>query len=101
MRGLSIGEKFIERDKLVQASQEKIGVGNDGSVRSDGSLAVLNSNFQTNFFVTFKDMYPVSLSALEFNATIDGSEYAVAQASFRYAVYDIQDTYGVRKTQLK
>ena len=71
------------------------------AIRCDASLAVLNSNFQTNFFVTFKDLFPVSLNALEFNATIDGTEYATATAEFRYAVYNIEDVNGVVRTQLE
>ena len=70
-------------------------------VRCDGSLAVLNSNMQTNFFVTFKDLIPVSLNALEFNATIDGTEYATATAEFRYISYEIQDIDGKRRTVLE
>ena len=101
MRGLSTGRTLAERTYLEDKSEEKIDTGKIlTNVRSDGSLAVLNSNFQTNFFVTFENMFPVSLSALEFNATIDGTEYAVAQVSFRYDLYDIQDTTGRRRTEL-
>jgi len=101
MRGMSVGRSFSERTALEDKSEERMLTGKTmTNIRSDGSLAVLNSNFQTNFFVTFENMFPVSLSALEFNATIDGTEYAVAQASFRYDVYDIQDTLGQRRTNL-
>ena len=101
MRGLATGRTLAERTYLEDKSEEKIDTGKIlTNVRSDGSLAVLNSNFQTNFFVTFENMFPVSLSALEFNATIDGTEYAVAQVSFRYDLYDIQDTTGRRRTEL-
>jgi hypothetical protein len=40
--------------------------------------------------VIFKDLFPVSLSALDFNATIDGTEYAMAQATFRYLQYEVR-----------
>ena len=46
-------------------------------------------------------MFPISLNALEFNATIDGTEYATATAEFRYAVYNIEDANGIVKTQLE
>ena len=98
---MSVGRSFSERTALEDKSEERMLTGKTmTNIRSDGSLAVLNSNFQTNFFVTFENMFPVALSALEFNATIDGTEYAVAQASFRYDVYDIQDTLGQRRTNL-
>jgi len=101
MRGMATGRSIAERVFLEDDSEEKLPTGKlQTNIRSDGSLAVLNSNFQTNFFVTFSEMFPISLSALEFNATIDGTEYAVAQVSFRYDIYDIQDTLGKRKTNL-
>ena len=93
MRGIAGGgESLRERVSLEEA---------DYPVRCDGSLAVLNSNMQTNFFVTFKDLIPVSLNALEFNATIDGTEYATATAEFRYISYEIQDIDGNRRTVLE
>lgn len=104
MRGLAGGDSFAERSFLeVSSTENRPGSTIDKytNVRADGSLAVLNSNFQANFFVTFKDMFPVSLNALEFNATIDGTEYAVAQVQFRYASYDIQDINGQRRTALE
>jgi len=103
IRGLGSGDSFTERSFLeISSSENRPGSTTDKytNVRADGTLAVLNSNFQANFFVTFKDMFPVSLNALEFNATIDGTEYAVAQVQFRYASYDIQDTNGKRRTAL-
>ena len=51
--------------------------------------------------MTFKDLFPVSLNALEFNATIDGTEYATATAEFRYAVYNIETVDGIVRTQLE
>ena len=104
IRGLGIGESFDERRELELTSLEtrpNSGSGRIVNVRADASLAVLNSNFQTNFWVTFKDMFPISLNALEFSATIDGTEYAMAQASFRYTGYEITDTYNKRRKQLE
>ena len=104
IRGLGIGESFSERTELELTSLEtrpNSGSGRIVNVRADASLAVLNSNFQTNFWVTFKDLFPISLNALEFSATIDGTEYAMAQASFRYTSYNITDTYNKRRKQLE
>ncbi len=104
IRGLGIGESFSERTELELTSLEtrpNSGSGRIVNVRADASLAVLNSNFQTNFWVTFKDLFPISLNALEFSATIDGTEYAMAQASFRYTSYEITDTYNKRRKQLE
>ena len=91
MRGISGGNHTWERGDYEEHY----------TPRCDGSLAVMNSNMQTNFFVNFKDLFPVSLNALEFNATIDGTEYATASVEFRYTSYDIVDKEGVRRTTLE
>ena len=57
---------------------------------ADATLMVLNSNFQHNFDVVFEDLIPTGLNALEFNATVDGTEYAMAQVSFRYLAMQIR-----------
>ena len=84
-----------------ESVRDRINIQNNYAIRCDASLAVLNSNMQANFFVTFKDLFPVSLNALEFNATIDGTEYATASVEFRYAVYNIEDVNGVVRPQLE
>ena len=58
---------------------------------SDGTLTILNSNYKESFKVTFKDLFPVSLSSLEFDATMQDIQYFTAQASFKYTVYNILD----------
>ena len=58
---------------------------------SDGSLYILESNYNTNAIVKFKDLFPVSLSSLEFNSTDTDINYFTAEASFRYTIYNILD----------
>ena len=62
----------------------------DDNLFADGTLTVLNSNFKSNFNVVFFDLIPTSLSALEFNATIDGTEYAMASVTFQYSGYQVR-----------
>jgi len=59
---------------------------------SDGTLRVLNSNFKDAAIVKFKDMFPYSLSSLEFDATITDVQYFTAEASFKYTIYNILGT---------
>jgi hypothetical protein len=61
---------------------------------SDGSLYILNSNYNTSAIVKFKDLFPVSLSSLEFNSTATDIQYFTAQASFKYTVYNILSSDG-------
>ena len=56
---------------------------------SDGSLYILNSNYNTTAVVKFKDLFPISLSSLEFNSTATDVQYFTAEAYFKYTVYNI------------
>ena len=56
---------------------------------SDGSLHILNSNFRDSAIVKFRDLYPVSLTSLEFEATDSDINYFTAEASFKYTVYNV------------
>ena len=63
---------------------------------SDGVLMVLNSSQISNFQVRFKDLFPYSLSTLNFDATQTDTEYFTADVSFKYTVYTITDMKGNR-----
>ena len=56
---------------------------------SDGALQILNSNFRTNAIVRFKDLFPVSLSSLEFDTSVTDIQYFTAESTFKYLVYNI------------
>ena len=56
---------------------------------SDGSLSILNSNYRTNAIVKFKDLFPTSLTSLEFDTSVTDIQYFTAQANFKYLVYNI------------
>jgi hypothetical protein len=57
---------------------------------SDASLFVLDSNFNTSLVVNFKDLFPISLSSLEFDSTLTDIQYFTAEATFKYTVYNIK-----------
>ena len=56
---------------------------------SDGSLRILNSNFQTMAIVKFSDLFPTSITSLDFDSTETDINYFTAEASFKYTVYNI------------
>ena len=58
---------------------------------SDGSLFILDSNFKHKFEVKFKDLFPVTLSGMNFDSTYTDTEYFSADAIFKYTIYDIVD----------
>ena len=61
---------------------------------SDGSLRILNSNYRDVAVIKFKDLFPVSLSSLEFESTATDVDYFTADVTFKYTVYNILGTTG-------
>jgi hypothetical protein len=59
---------------------------------SDGNLSILNSNYRINSIVKFKDLFPVSLSSLEFDTSATDIQYFTAEATFKYTIYNILDS---------
>ena len=59
---------------------------------ADGTLRILNSNFNEVAKVKFLDMFPVSLSSLDFDATSTDVNYFTAQATFKYTVYQLNSS---------
>jgi len=59
---------------------------------SDGTLRVLNSNFKEVAKVKFLDLFPVSLSSLDFDASASDVQYFTAEASFKYTVYQLKSS---------
>ena len=57
---------------------------------SDASLMVLNSNFRLNYTIKFYDCFPVSLSSILFDSTQASDSIITADATFRFAYYDIE-----------
>ena len=55
----------------------------------DGTLRILNSNLREIAKVKFQDLFPVSLTSLDFDATASDIQYFTAEASFRYTIYSL------------
>ena len=70
------------------------GLRDEKEVFSDGSLHILNSNFQDVAIVKFNDLFPVGLTSLEFDATETDINYFTAEATMLYTVYNIFDKDG-------
>ena len=61
---------------------------------SDGTLRILNSNYRDTALVKFKDLFPISLSSLEFESSDTDINYFTAEVTFKYTVYNILGTDG-------
>ena len=55
----------------------------------DGTLSILNSNYREVAKVQFNDLFPTSLTSLDFDATNTDIQYFTAEATFKYTVYKI------------
>ena len=55
----------------------------------DGTLRILNSNYREIAKVKFQDLFPISLTSLNFDATNADIQYFTAEASFKYTIYDL------------
>ena len=80
--------------QFADQTTDKDGLRDPLEVFSDGSLHILNSNFQDVAIVKFNDLFPVALTSLEFDATETDINYFTAEVVMRYTVYSIFDTDG-------
>ena len=61
-----------------------------GDLLSDGTLTMLTNNKNYNKQVVFKDMFPINLSALEFNSADTEVAAFVATVTFQYTTYRLE-----------
>ena len=59
------------------------------NIYSDGTLTILDAMQNENFKVKFSDLFPFSLSTIQFDATMADTEYFTAEVSFKYLNYTI------------
>ena len=93
IRGLGFPESVQEFRDLAKsgARPEKSYKLEGEDIYSDGTLQILSSNLVPKFNVNFKDLFPVSLTTLTFDATDTDIEYFTADVSFKYTMYNITD----------
>jgi hypothetical protein len=56
---------------------------------SDASLFILNSSNLPKVQVTFKQLFPISLTPLSFDSTVDNIQYLVCGATFKYQSFEV------------
>jgi len=76
-------QQLLNEDENSKGKQTAI------SGMSDGSLVIYNSNYNPNIRIDFKDLFPVSLSTIQFNSQVNDIQYVTAQATFKYTIYNI------------
>jgi len=71
-----------ELGKISKAVQD------DGGLYSDATLFVLSSKNNAALEVRFRDIYPISLSGLEYNQQETDIQYLTANVTFAYKIYE-------------
>tara|TARA_B100000287_G_scaffold83973_1_gene76651 strand:+ start:167 stop:715 length:549 start_codon:yes stop_codon:yes gene_type:complete len=88
IRALGTPQSMAERTAWNTKYQ---GLPSEDARVSDATLQVLNNNNIVNFDVVFKNLFPTSLSTIQFDVTQSDNEFFTATASFDYMLYEIRD----------
>jgi len=91
VKSISAADEFQRYTNFLDASEIKNGI---RSFTSDGTMMVLTSNYAYNFQIRYADLFPISISSLEFNVGGADIEYFTASATFRYTIYTIENMIG-------
>ena len=84
------GLGFPETTKqFAEIIKDKDGQRDPKEAFCDGTLRILNSNFREVGKVKFNDLFPISLTSLEFDATNTDVQFFTAEATFKYTLYKL------------
>ena len=81
LTGLGFPETTKEFADLIK---DKDGQRDPKEAFCDGTLRILNSNYREVAKVKFNDLFPTSLTSLDFDATNTDVQYFTAEATFKY-----------------
>ena len=71
-------------DQMARTTPEK-------DIYTDGQLHIVTSQYNPAFVVEFRDLFPVSLTNLQFDATIGDVEYITANVTFKHQQFFLRD----------
>ena len=86
LTGLGFPETTKEFADLIK---DKDGQRDPKEAFCDGTLRILNSNYREVAKVKFNDLFPTSLTSLDFDATNTDVQYFTAEATFKYTIYNL------------
>ena len=89
LAGLGFPETTKEFAEIIK---DKDGQRDPKEAFCDGTLSILNSNYREVAKVKFNDLFPVSLTSLDFDATNTDVQYFTAEATFKYTLYKISSS---------
>ena len=86
MIGLGFPDNFSQSAALRNTNPNRLP---PGDTYSDGSLLVTTASYKPNIEVKFTDMYPVSLSSVDFNLEAQDITYLQGTVNFAYRKYEL------------
>ena len=89
LTGLGFPETTKEFAEIIK---DKEGQRDPKEAFCDGTLRILNSNYREVAKVKFNDLFPTSLTSLDFDATNTDVQYFTAEATFKYTLYKISSS---------
>jgi hypothetical protein len=84
MQALTFDQNFAQHIAVANTAASP-----GGELYTDASLIVMTSKSNPNIRCDFTDMFPVSLSELQFESTDDSGEKLIASVSFRFTTYSL------------
>ena len=63
----------------------------ESEIYTDGQLHIVTSQYNPAFIVDFKNLFPIGLSNLQFDATMSDAEYITAEVTFKHHQFFICD----------
>ena len=61
-------------------------------ILTNAQLQIVTSQYNPAFIVDFRNIFPISLTGLQFDATVSDVEYITATATFKHQQFFIRDT---------
>ena len=61
------------------------------NILTNGQLHIVTSQYNPAFIVEFRDIFPISLSGLQFDATMTDVEYITAEVVFKHQQFFLRD----------
>ena len=86
LKGLGFPEST---QQFADLNKDKDGLRDPKEAFCDGTLSILNSNYREVAKVKFNDLFPTSLTSLDFDATNTDVQYFTAEATFKYTIYNL------------
>lgn len=90
LRSFASPEGTNERNALADIQNPNVRI--EKSAYSDATLTVLTNLNNTNFRVDFTDVFPISLSDIQFDTKLSADHTMTATATFAFGYYNIFDT---------